>query len=246
MNGAKSIFNPPGGNSSLGGHKASPHKLSDATDDLATHSGRLHKIPNALSISSSMMDSGVQFIGVERTPSRASLMSFRFDPHPKMTEKPKWYWRTLLCVPYLLPLHEAICMAENSFHLAPLLGEYNELLTQSFMDTITLVLSWFFMVYFCVVSLFLIRRWELPHFFRFHVLLALLPDNVLQIICTSCNWFPVFFKGNRLLIHFWTGVALAYIFTVMECMRCALYGAYADVPSVADAAYIHTTPEFFR
>ncbi|KAK1309046.1 hypothetical protein QJS10_CPA09g01654 [Acorus calamus] len=178
---------------------------------------------------------------------RASLMSFQFDPYPKMIEKPKWYWRTLSCVPYLLPLHEAIYMAENSFHLAPLLGEYNELLTQSFMDTIALVPSWFFMVYFCAVSLFLIRRRELPHFFRFHVLMALLLDNVLQIICTSCNWFPVFFfKGNRLLIHFWTGVALAYIFTVLECMRCALYGAYADVPSVADAAYIHTTPEFFR
>ncbi|KAK1256835.1 hypothetical protein QJS04_geneDACA001981 [Acorus gramineus] len=178
---------------------------------------------------------------------RASLMSFRFDPYPKMTEKPKWYWRTLSCVPYLLPLHEAIYMAENSFHLPPLLGEYNELLTQSFMDTIVLVPSWFFMVYFCAVSLFLIRRRELPHFFRFHVLMALLLDNVLQIICTSCNWFPVFFfKGNRFLIHFWTGVALAYIFTVLECMRCALYGAYADVPSVADAAYIHTTPEFFR
>ncbi|KAK1308814.1 hypothetical protein QJS10_CPA09g01667 [Acorus calamus] len=118
---------------------------------------RLHKIPNALSISSSMMDSGIRFSGVERTPlrfplcqvlfrdhqrqriqhlgaglasapslpalhtlrarmaghnsllvPRASLMSFRFDPYPKMIEKPKWYWRTLSCVPYLLPLHEAI------------------------------------------------------------------------------------------------------------------------------------------
>ncbi|XP_017621250.1 protein TIC 20-I, chloroplastic-like isoform X2 [Gossypium arboreum] len=29
--------------------------------------------------------------------------SFRFPP---MTKKPKWWWRTLACLPYLMPLHE--------------------------------------------------------------------------------------------------------------------------------------------
>ncbi|KAK1294518.1 hypothetical protein QJS10_CPA16g00022 [Acorus calamus] len=145
---------------------------------------------------------------------RASLMSFRFDPYPKMTEKPKW-------------------RVQRAPH--PIIHGYHRARPE-------LVLHGVLLRGVSVPD----KEGELPHFFRFHMLMAMLLDNVLQIICTSCNWFPVFFfKGNRLLIHFWTGVALAYIFTVLECMRCTLNGAYADVPFVADAAYIHTTP-FFR
>ncbi|KAK3036356.1 hypothetical protein RJ639_031763 [Escallonia herrerae] len=39
-------------------------------------------------------------------------------------------------------------------------------------------------------------------------------------------------------MHFWTTIAFAYLFTVLESMRCALAGMYADVPFVCDAAYI--------
>ncbi|CAI9754293.1 unnamed protein product [Fraxinus pennsylvanica] len=38
--------------------------------------------------------------------------------------------------------------------------------------------------------------------------------------------------------HFWLATAIAYLFTILECYRCALAGMYADVPFLCDAAYI--------
>ncbi|XP_030552382.1 protein TIC 20-I, chloroplastic-like [Rhodamnia argentea] len=160
--------------------------------------------------------------------------SFRYPP---MTKKPRWWWRTLACLPYLMPLHETWMYAETAYHLHPFLEDF-EFLTYPFLGAIGRLPSWFLMAYFFVAYLGVVRRKEWPHFFRFHVVMGMLLEIALQVIGTVSRWMPLAVYWGKVGMHFWTAVAFAYLFTVLECIRCALAGMYADVPFVCDAAYI--------
>ncbi|XP_050210169.1 protein TIC 20-I, chloroplastic-like [Mercurialis annua] len=160
--------------------------------------------------------------------------SYRFPP---MTEKPKWWWRTLACLPYLMPLHETWMYAETAYHLHPFLEDF-EFLTYPFLGAIGRLPSWFLMAYFFVAYLGVVRRKEWPHFFRFHVVMGMLLEIALQVIGTVSRWMPLAIYWGKVGMHFWTAIAFAYLFTVLESIRCALAGMYADVPFACDAAYI--------
>jgi len=43
-----------------------------------------------------------------------------YKGYPPMTKKPKWRWRTLACIPYLMPLHETWLNAETTYNIPPL------------------------------------------------------------------------------------------------------------------------------
>ncbi|KAF5182736.1 unc-13-like protein [Thalictrum thalictroides] len=170
-------------------------------------------------------------------PPRASKdvpTSFRFPP---MTKKPKWYWRMLACLPYLMPLHETWMYAETAYHLHPFLEDF-EFLTYPFLEAIGRLPSWFLMAYFFVAYLGVVRKKEWPHFFRFHVVMGMLLEIALQVVGTVSRWMPLAVYWGKVGMHFWTAVSFGYLFTVLECIRCALGGMYADVPFVCDAAYI--------
>ncbi|XP_077223031.1 protein TIC 20-I, chloroplastic-like [Tasmannia lanceolata] len=160
--------------------------------------------------------------------------SFRFPP---MTKKPSWWWRALACLPYLMPLHETWVYAETAYHLHPFLEDF-EFLTYPFLGAIGSLPSWFFMAYFFAAYLGVVRRKEWPHFFRFHVVMGMLLEIALQVIGTISRWMPLAVYWGKIGMHLWTAVAFAYLFTVLECIRCALGGMYADIPFVCDAAYI--------
>ncbi|KAK4352285.1 hypothetical protein RND71_027803 [Anisodus tanguticus] len=160
--------------------------------------------------------------------------SYRFPP---MTKKPRWWWRTLACLPYLMPLHETWMYAETAYHLHPFLEDF-EFLTYPFLGAIGRLPSWFLMAYFFVAYLGVVRRKEWPHFFRFHVVMGMLLEIALQVIGTISRWMPLAVYWGKVGMHFWTAVAFAYLFTVLESIRCALAGMYADIPFVCDAAYI--------
>ncbi|CAN8295574.1 unnamed protein product [Cochlearia groenlandica] len=160
--------------------------------------------------------------------------SFRFPP---MTKKPQWWWRTLACLPYLMPLHETWMYAETAYHLHPFLEDF-EFLTYPFLGALGRLPSWFLMAYFFVAYLGIVRRKEWPHFFRFHVVMGMLLEIALQVIGTVSKWMPLGVYWGKFGMHFWTAVAFAYLFTVLESIRCALAGMYADIPFVCDAAYI--------
>uniref|UniRef100_A0A2P2IRS9 Protein TIC 20 n=1 Tax=Rhizophora mucronata TaxID=61149 RepID=A0A2P2IRS9_RHIMU len=160
--------------------------------------------------------------------------SFRYPP---MTRKPRWWWRSLACLPYLMPLHETWMYAETAYHLHPFLENF-EFLTYPFLGAIGSLPSWFLMAYFFVAYLGIVRRKEWPHFFRFHVVMGMLLEIALQVIGTVSRWMPLAVYWGKVGMHFWTAVAFAYLFTVLECIRCALAGMYADVPFACDAAYI--------
>ncbi|KAL3498329.1 hypothetical protein ACH5RR_041061 [Cinchona calisaya] len=60
----------------------------------------------------------------------------------------------------------------------------------------------------------------------------------------SCSKGPIgrlpswFLMAYFFVAYLGVGVAIAYVFTVLESMRCALTGMYADIPFVCDAACI--------
>ncbi|OMO87513.1 HIT-type Zinc finger family protein [Corchorus capsularis] len=157
--------------------------------------------------------------------------------YPPMTKKPRWWWRTLASIPYLMPLHETWMYAETAYHLHPFLEEL-EFLTYPFLGVIGSLPKWFLLAYFFVAYLGVVRRKEWPHFFRFHVVMGMLLEIALQVIGFVSRWMPLAIYWGKVGMHFWTFMAFAYLFTVLECIRCALAGMYADVPFVSDAAYI--------
>ncbi|XP_026665147.2 protein TIC 20-I, chloroplastic-like isoform X2 [Phoenix dactylifera] len=162
-----------------------------------------------------------------------------FFSYPQMTSKPKWWWRTLACIPYLLPLHYVWFYADTVYQLHHILEDF-EFLTSPFLDTIALLPNWFMMVVLYVAYLGVVKRKEWPHFLRFHVTMALLLDTALQAMAIACGWMPNAVYRGMLGTYFWATVAYVQMYTVLECMRCALAGKYADVPFVSDAAYFHT------
>ena len=111
-------------------------------------------------------------------------------------------------------------------------------LTYPFLGFIGRFPSWFLMAYFFAAYLRVVRRKEWPHFFRFHVVMGMLLEIVLQVIGTVSRWMPLAVYWGKIGMHFCTAVAFGYLFTVLESMRCAVEVMYADIPFVCDAAYI--------
>ncbi|KAF2324612.1 hypothetical protein GH714_015654 [Hevea brasiliensis] len=166
---------------------------------------------------------------IQRCPIQFSLPSY--DQEAKMVVE------DFSMSPYLMPLHETWMYAETAYHLHPFLEDF-EFLTYPFLGAIGRLPSWFLMAYFFVAYLGIVRRKEWPHFFRFHVVMGMLLEIALQVIGTMSRWMPLAFYWGKVGMHFWTAIAFAYLFTVLECIRCALAGMYADVPFACDAAYI--------
>ncbi|KAE8662566.1 Protein TIC 20 [Hibiscus syriacus] len=209
-----------------------PLHLSTASTPLlnGTFGGLSHTVPLFPSLRNST--------SVPRA-SKDVLSGFRYPP---MTKKPKW-WRSFACLPYLLPLHETWMYAETAYNLHPFLEDF-EFLTYPFLEALGRLPSWSLMVYFFVAYLGIVRRKEWPHFFRFHVVMGMLLEIALQVIGTVSRWMPLAIYWGKIGMHFWTAVAFAYLFTVVECIRCALAGMYADIPFVSDAAYIQIPYEY--
>ncbi|EES05420.1 hypothetical protein BDA96_04G228500 [Sorghum bicolor] len=172
---------------------------------------------------------------------QASLSSFSY---PELSSKPKWWWRTLACVPYLLPLHNMWGHADAIYQLHPYLQRFS--LPYAFIDTMALLPGWLFLAIFMTIYFFVVRRKWSPHFLRFHIILAILLDTGSQALATACNWNPsIVFQGKQ-MAYFWMTMAFIQIFTVVECMRCALSGVYANIPFISHAAFIHSDLNLFR
>ncbi|GJX61421.1 protein TIC 20-I, chloroplastic isoform X1 [Tanacetum coccineum] len=136
-----------------------------------------------------------------------------------------------------MPLHETWMYAETAFHLHPFLEDF-EFLTCPFLSALGGLPSWFLIAYFIVAYMAVVRRKEWPHFFRFHVVSGMLIEIALQVMGSVWRWLPSAWYWGKSGMHFWTAFAFAFLFTVLECIRCCLSGMYADVPFVSDAAYI--------
>ncbi|XP_062219135.1 protein TIC 20-I, chloroplastic-like isoform X2 [Phragmites australis] len=172
---------------------------------------------------------------------QASLSSFSY---PELSSKPKWWWRTLACVPYLLPLHNMWSHADTIYQLHPYLQRFG--LLYAFIDTMALLPGWLFLVIFMTIYFFVVRRKWSPHFLRFHIILAILLDTGSQAMATACNWNPSIVFQGKPMAYFWMTMAFIQIFTVLECMRCALSGVYPNVPFMSHSAFIHSDLNLFR
>lgn len=169
-----------------------------------------------------------------RAMKEGSSAGFKFPP---MTRKPRWWWRTLACIPYLLPIHQVWMYAKTAYNLHPFIEAF-EFLTYPFFMSIGSLPRWSLIAYFLIAYLTIVRRKEWPHFFRFHVAVGMLIEIALQVTGLVSRWMPLGFYWGKIGMHFWTTAFFLYLFTSIECVRCALTGMYADIPFVCDAAYI--------
>ncbi|KAF8005636.1 hypothetical protein BT93_K0040 [Corymbia citriodora subsp. variegata] len=159
-------------------------------------------------------------------------------PYPKIMKKPEWLWRTLACVPYLMALQ----VSDTAFYFQPLMEHYEQLefLSYYIPGAIRRLPTWFLMVYCFAVYLGVVQNRKWPHFFRYHVMMGLLLENVLQIVWYASNFAPLIHYGGRFGMYYWAMVGLGFIFLLMECVKCAVAGIYTNIPFISDAAYIHT------
>lgn len=160
-----------------------------------------------------------------------------FTGFPPMTEKPKWFWRILACVPYLMPLSETWMYAETAYSLFAFLEDY-EFCTYPFLILIGSLPGWFLLAYFFGAYLGIVRNNRWPHFLRFHVVTGMLLEIILQVMGTINDWVPQSVYWGKLGAHYWLAVSTAFLFIVLDCIRCALSGMYADVPFLSDASYM--------
>lgn len=127
--------------------------------------------------------------------------------------------------------------AETAYSLHAFLEDY-EFLTYPFLIMIGSLPGWFLLAYFFGAYLGVVRNNRWPHFLRFHVVTGMLLEIMVQVIGTINDWVPQALYWGKLGAHYWLAVAFAFLFIVIDCIRCALKGMYADVPFLSDAAYM--------
>ncbi|XP_031373923.1 protein TIC 20-IV, chloroplastic-like [Punica granatum] len=159
-------------------------------------------------------------------------------PYPEVTKKPEWWWRTLACVPYLMALQ----LSDAAFFFQPLMERYEqfEFLSYYIPGAIRRLPSWFLMVYCFALYVGVVRNKQWPHFFRYHVMMGLLLENVLQIVWHVSNFMPLINYQGTFGMQYWAMVGFTYIILLLECVRSALAGMYVSIPFISDAAYLHT------
>ena len=158
--------------------------------------------------------------------------------YPAQTEKPEWWWRTLACVPYLVSLQ----ISDTGFYVQPFLEHYDK-----FEDLIFYIPGavkrwsmWFPMLYCYLSYIGVVKNKEWPHFFRYHVIMAMLLETALQVVWHSSNFMPLIHFRGTFGMYYWAAVGFIYIFVMLECIRCALGGKYVKIPFVSESALIHT------
>ena len=170
-------------------------------------------------------------------PKASKDKRFNFPAYPPMTEKPKWWWRSLACLPYLHNFldQQTWRYAHPSNNPSPFLKNFNELalpLLRS-MDKLPQLFEIFYPI---LLYFWIVRRKEWPHFYRFHIMNAILVGSLAQVIGLSSGWFP-----KRIYPpNFWCFATFLFLVLVSECIRCALCGEYPNIPFVKDAALIHS------
>ncbi|KAJ0264996.1 Protein TIC 20-IV [Hirschfeldia incana] len=171
-------------------------------------------------------------------PARAFKDDFFKIKLPKILERPEWWWRTLACIPYLISLQ----ISDVGFYVQPFLEKYDVIGDMIYFipGAINRWPSWFFMLYCYLGYMFVVKNKELPHYFRFHMMMGMLLETALQIIWCTSNFFPLIHFKGRLGMYYWMAIGFTYICLLLECIRCALAGIYAQIPFVTDAASIHT------
>lgn len=171
------------------------------------------------------------------TPKATSkdMFSFRI---PVITEKPEWWWRTLACVPYLI----ALKISDVAFYLQPLSEHYElfENLIYYVPGGVSRFPGWFTMIYCFFAYIKIVKNKNLPHFFRFHLMMGMLLETSLQIAWYTFNSAPYIHYNGTFGMHFWAAMGFAYITVFLYCVRSALSGGYVNLPFISDAAFIHT------
>ena len=149
--------------------------------------------------------------------------------------------RILACLPYLLPLIEALVFGYFFISQFPIIGLLISPLfpIASVYTSVTGGIPFggliiFFMLYFAVV-----RNFRVPHFIRFNTMQALLVGIAVSLCGIVLQLFnPVLGQGILIQTAYnviFLGVLAIFIYSVFQ----SLMGRYAEIPTISDAVYMH-------
>uniref|UniRef100_A0A6N2L2Q0 Protein TIC 20 n=1 Tax=Salix viminalis TaxID=40686 RepID=A0A6N2L2Q0_SALVM len=134
----------------------------------------------------------------------------------------------------LLPAHSSMfgAMEDTGYFIQPFIEHYDVLgdLIYFVPGAITRLPVWFSMIYCYFAYIGIVKNKDVPHFFRFHLMMGMLLETGLQILWNTSNFFPLIHYNGMFAMHYWAGVGLAYIVILLQCIRCALAGGYAHLP----------------
>jgi len=107
-----------------------------------------------------------------------------FKGFPPMQTRPAWYWRIVAVIPYFLPLFEGWLYSESAITVYAPLFHY-KVLCSPIVNVFAILPSWFLLAYFLAAYLGVVRNNRWPHFLRFHVVMGMLMEIILQVRSTS-------------------------------------------------------------
>ncbi|KAJ6293070.1 hypothetical protein OIU78_025113 [Salix suchowensis] len=140
-----------------------------------------------------------------RAMHKNELFGFRY---PVLAEKPEWWWRTLACVPYLIALQ----ISDPGYFIQPFIEHYDVL------GAITRLPVWFSMIYCYFAYIGIVKNKDVPHFFRFHLMMGMLVETGLQLLWNTSNFFPLIHYNGMFGMHYWAGVG--------TCLHCDLVAVH--------------------
>ncbi|KAH9621956.1 hypothetical protein KSS87_015595 [Heliosperma pusillum] len=160
----------------------------------------------------------------------------KVSKYPPMTEKPKWWLRSVAGLPYLLPFIDQLSWTlAHPNNPTPFLENFDNF-TFSLISTFLSLPKFLLATYSIILYFWIVRRKEWPLFLRFHVMMGILLGTMVQTIGVSGNWFPTWAFPP----YFWSIATFIFSITILECIRRALLGNYAGFPFVKDAAFMHS------
>ncbi|HIK32932.1 MAG TPA: hypothetical protein IGS17_16990 [Oscillatoriales cyanobacterium M59_W2019_021] len=152
--------------------------------------------------------------------------------------------RVFACLPYILPLIEAIPFSIALFNQLPQLGAIYLTLLAPFLAVYTFLGSIFpfiGLVIFFALFLLVVRNERIRHFIRYNTMQSILISIALSLM-TLClqllgtvgfelSSIPVL--GEAIFNLIFLAVVAASTYSIVQCIR----GRYAEIPIVSDAVY---------
>jgi Chloroplast import apparatus Tic20-like len=144
--------------------------------------------------------------------------------------------RIFACLPYLLPLIEALTFGATLFSQFPAL----QILLVPLLPFIAIYSAIPFrgIVVFFALFLLVVRNERIAHFIRFNTMQALLLDIAIVLFAYLLRIIGIVpgadFAIQTLSTTIFLGVVVASVYSVAQ----SLFGRYAEIPAISDAVYM--------
>lgn len=144
--------------------------------------------------------------------------------------------RTFACLPYLLPLIEALAFGVPFFNQFPSLQVFLIPLIPIVQLYSTIPFAGF--IIFIALYMGVVRNERINHFIRFNAMQAILIDIILILCSLVFSLILPAFNGGLIMETLYNVVFLGAIAAVVYSIIQSVLGRYAEIPTISDAVYM--------